>query len=277
MRAIRESRGSGRSVVDVKPAVLVPAIVVLAAAASLWVVPAARAAPWQRPVRGPVVRAFALSADRFARGQHRGVDLAAPLGAPVRAACGGRVRFAGSVPGGGRTVSVACGRLRATYQHLGAVAVRRGQVLAPGATLGSVGRSGRPRFPRPHVHLGAREAASGRYVDPLTLLGPDPRADPPVVPVPPRPVPLGPAPPRVSLGPAPRPAPRRPVPAAPLTTPAPVVASRGAPAPPPLVVWAGLGLFGLGLPLGGLAGLRRRRRSRVAADLRARGWAPAHR
>lgn len=253
----------------VKLAALIPAIVALVVAAALWLVPAARAAPWQRPVRGPVVRAFALSPDRFARGQHRGVDLAAPLGSPVRAACGGRVRFAGRVPGGGRTVSVACGRLRATYQHLGAVAVRRGQVLAPGTTLGSVGRSGRPRASQPHVHLGAREAASGRYVDPLTLLGPGPRAPPPVMPAPLR---------RVPLGPTPRSAPGRPAPVAPPASLAPVADPRGAPAgEPPLVVWAGLALFGLGLPLGGLAGLRRRRRNRVTRDLRARGWAPAHR
>jgi murein DD-endopeptidase MepM/ murein hydrolase activator NlpD len=255
--------------VDVKPVVLVPAIAALVAAASLWLAPVARAGPWQRPVRGPVVRAFALAADRFARGQHRGVDLVAALGAPVRAACGGRVGFAGRVPGGGWTVSVACGRLRATYQHLGTVAVRRGQLLAAGATLGSVGRSGRPRARRPHVHLGAREVASGRYVDPLTLLGSGPRAAPPVMPG---------RPGRVPLGPAPRPAPGRPEPAAPPILPAPVVAAPGEPAgAPPLVMWAGLGLFGLGLPLGGLAGLRRRRRSRVAADLRARRWAPAHR
>jgi murein DD-endopeptidase MepM/ murein hydrolase activator NlpD len=253
----------------VKLVALVPAIVALVVAASLWLVPSARAAPWQRPVRGPVVRAFALSADRFARGQHRGIDLAAPLGSPVRAACGGRVRFAGRVPGGGRTVSVGCGRFRATYQHLGAVAVRRGQVVAPGAILGSVGRSGRPRAPQPHVHLGAREATSGRYVDPLTLLGPGPRAAPPFVPAPPR---------RVPLGPAPGPAPTRPVPADPLPALAPVVDPRGAPAAAPVVaVWVGLAVFALGLPLGGLAGRRRRRSGRVPRRLRTRGWAPAHR
>jgi hypothetical protein len=82
---------------------------------------------------------------------------------------------------------------------------------------------------------------------------------------------------RVPLGPAPRPAPGQPAPVVPPPL-APVADPRGAPAEElPLVVWAGLALFGLGLPLGGLAGLRRRRRSRVTRDLRARGWAPAHR
>ncbi|MGI9100539.1 MAG: murein hydrolase activator EnvC family protein, partial [Solirubrobacteraceae bacterium] len=169
-------------------------LVALVLATFLSLVPAAWAGSWKRPVEGPVLRPFTLSADRFAPGQHRGIDLGAPLGAAVRAACGGRVRFVGRVPGGGRTVSVGCGPLVATYQHLGDDAVRRGQLLVTGATVGTVGRSGRPRGPRPHLHLGAREAASGRYVDPLTLLGLAPRAPPPFQSAPRRPVPLGPAP-----------------------------------------------------------------------------------
>jgi murein DD-endopeptidase MepM/ murein hydrolase activator NlpD len=271
MRSVRRISPPGRTVAGVKliaPARSAVALVVVAA--SLWLVSAARAAPWQWPLQGPVVRAFALSADRFARGQHRGIDLAAPLGAAVRAACGGRVRFAGGVPGGGRTVSVGCGPLAATYQHLGAVAVRRGQLLAPGAAVGTVGRSGRPRGRRPHLHLGARERGSGRYVDPLTLLGVNPRAAPPVASPTRRPVPLGPAPRPAPLRPVLRPAPPTPV--------APVVEPRGAPAPDlPVLVWIGLAAFGLGLPLGGLVRLRRRGRSPVARDQRARRWAWAHR
>jgi murein DD-endopeptidase MepM/ murein hydrolase activator NlpD len=109
----------------------------LSLASSAWAADA-----WRRPVAGPVLRAFVLSADRYARGQHRGIDLGAPPGAPVRAACAGRVRFAGTVPGGGRTVTVGCGRLVATYQQLGVLAVRRGQVVAADANVGTVGRSG---------------------------------------------------------------------------------------------------------------------------------------
>jgi murein DD-endopeptidase MepM/ murein hydrolase activator NlpD len=246
------------------------AAALLVIAAALWLAPAARAASWQRPVPGPVVRGFAVSADRFAAGQHRGVDLAAPLGAPVHAACGGRVRFAGRVPGGGLTVSVGCGSLVATYQHLGALAVRRGQLLAPGGAVGSAGRSGRPRGRRPYLHLGAREAASGRYLDPLTLLGAAPRTAPPVASAPRRPVPLGPAPRPASRRPAPRPVPQAFV--------EPLVEPRMAPAPGlPLLVWIGLAAFGLGLPLGGLVRVRRRRRGMSGPPTRVRRWAWAHR
>jgi murein DD-endopeptidase MepM/ murein hydrolase activator NlpD len=232
----------------------------------------AGAAAWRRPVAGPVLRAFALSADRYARGQHRGIDLGAPPGARVRAACAGRVRFAGTVPGGGRTVSVGCGRLVASYQHLGVLAVRRGQVVAAGADVGTVGRSGDPREPRPHVHLGARDGAGGRYVDPSTLFGAAPRALPPLRSAPRRRVPLGRAPPR--------PAPPRLLAPRPATATAPVAAEpvagpQGAPAPAlPLVVWIGLLAFGLGLPLGGLV-TRCRRRHRGPG--RRTGWTAAHR
>ncbi len=212
----------------------------------------AHAAGWRRPVDGPVLRPFLLTADRFARGQHRGVDLAAPLRSVVRAACTGKVRFAGFVPGGGRTVSVACGRFVAAYQHLDAISVRRGQRVEAGARLATVGRSGQPRSSLPHVHLGVREAAGGRYVDPMALLGGGgSRVGPPVLVGPRGSPPLGRAP---APGPPAAPAPVARAPG-PVARPAPGRAARV-----PLAVWAGLAAFGLGMPLGGLVHHRRRRR-----------------
>jgi len=217
---------------------------------------------WQRPVDGPVLRLFAVGPDRFAAGQHRGVDLAAATGARVGAACGGRVSFAGRVPRGGLTVSVRCGRLVATYQHLGALGVGRNQIVVTGARIGTVGSA----RPRPHLHLGARDRATGAYVDPLALLGGAPRIVPPPLPLGRRRPPLGRAPEarRPLRTPAPaRPA-RRPLPmprAAPAALrPAPADAGRL-----PWAVWLGFVLFGLGLPVGGLVRVRERRRRAVAA------------
>lgn len=204
---------------------------------------------WLRPVDGTLLREFALGADPYARGAHRGADFAAHEGAAVRSACSGRVTFTGRLPRGGSTVSVRCAELVATYQQLGTIAVRAGGRVGAGALLGTVGASHDPRTLRAHLHLGAREVATGRYLDPLALL----RRAPPAAPLIP-----GRAPRRVPLGPPPRAAPR----------PAPLVAPDGrAPAPAPGVpwpVWIGLASMALALPLGGLGTVRRRRRRRTA-------------
>lgn len=209
----------------------------------------AAARQWIRPVDGTVVRGFSVGTDRYAAGQHRGVDLAAAPGSRVLAVCGGRVSFAGRVPGGGRTVSLRCGSLIATYQQLGSVIVERGEVVMAGRRIG---RSGHAR-PTPHVHLGARVAATGEYRDPLAFFADGPGG--PVVPVPVlrRAPPAGPAPVARPLrpgrarvrAPAPLelPAERR----APAITPAP----QGAAGRLPWPVWLGLALVALGLPLGG--------------------------
>jgi Peptidase family M23 len=250
--------------------------------------PAAAAASWQRPVDGPVLRAFLVRGDPYARGQHRGVDLGAPVGAGVRSACAGRVTFAGRVPGGGRTVSVRCGAMAATYQQLGTIVARAGGSIAAGAVLGTVGRSNDPRTASPHLHLGARVTATGRYLDPLSLLGHARPALPPIA--------LGERgrPRAAPLGPAPAPALAQPAPLAPLAAPARAPASasaRSAPRPPasaprsispvrdgapnraptvPWFVWAGLASVGLALPIGGLMTARGRRRREVGHAVLAR-------
>ena len=195
--------------------------------------PSARAA-WRWPVHGSVARSFAITAEPFAAGQHRGVDLRARPGTVVRAACSGRVRFAGRLGRLRGVVSVRCGRLVATYVELGGVRVRRGGVVVAGAPVGVVSSAAQ-------VHLGARNVSTGRYVDPLSLLRD--RRPPP------------------SLGPAPAP-PRSRAPNARL--PAPV--AEPAPAAPrprvPPLAWAGLALVSAGLPLGALLATQRSRRRR---------------
>ncbi len=201
---------------------------------------AARGAPWRAPVDGEVAAGFAYSPARpFAAGARRGVDLVASEGTTVRAACTGRVSFAGRLPSGGRGVSVRCGRLTATHLGLGAVAVRRGVRVHAGAPVGVAGPGG-------VVRLGARVTARRfGWVDPLALIG-----DLPLTP------------PAAPLGRAPRSAVPRPAPE-PLVhrTPRPAVAEPPAAPTVPVAAWAGLGLLAAGVPLGGLARRRRGRRS----------------
>ena len=114
---------------------------------------------WSPPVSGPPTRLFHLTADPFARGQHRGVDF--PARGAVRSACSGRVVFAGRVAGEG-TVSVRCGRWRVSYAPLTRVAVRAGEPVGPGESLGRTARG---------IHFGVRrEGRRFGYVDPLRFL-----------------------------------------------------------------------------------------------------------
>ncbi len=146
------------------------AVAVVAAIASLIVIPVA--AGWAWPADGPVLRPFSLSQDEYAAGQHRGIDIAAAKGEPVRAPVSGIVSFAGSIPGGGRalTIQTADG-YAVTLLQLGSIAVTRGTPVVEEAVVGVVGESEDGVTREPHVHLGVRVAAeSNGYVDPVSLL-----------------------------------------------------------------------------------------------------------
>lgn len=214
-----------------------PLVVLVAVALSALHVSDARAESWRWPLEHrSVSRHFSFDPARpFERGARRGIAIAGPRGAVVRAPCGGRVTFAGPLPPGGRGVTVRCGALAATTLGLAALDVRRGQVVAPGSRLGTLGGSA--------LRLGARRAGLPRgYLDPLTLLR-DPDAGP-------------------VLAPAARrdrvPRSRRPgADPASWHVPAPHV-----PSVSPLlllVIWGGLGLLGTGLTIGITLRARRRR------------------
>src|SRR3954453_9803213 len=96
-------------------ALLLPALI------AGFVAPAARGAGWVWPVDGRVIGRFHLRWSAYVAGSNRGIDIGAPLGTPVVSACSGRVAFAGWIGTSGRTVSVVCGGLTATYVNLGSV------------------------------------------------------------------------------------------------------------------------------------------------------------
>ncbi|QPP06326.1 M23 family metallopeptidase [Streptomyces bathyalis] len=101
---------------------------------------------------------------------HRGVDLAAPRGSPVRAVAAGRVSFAGKVAGRG-VVSVelsGTGRppLRMTYEPV-RPSVHKGERVRSGQTVGRVA-AGPFHCDLGCLHWGARRGE--RYLDPLSLL-----------------------------------------------------------------------------------------------------------
>lgn len=128
-------------------------------------------APLHRPVDAPVTSRFGPRIHPVT-GEHRdhhGVDLAASSGAPVRAAAGGTVVFAGSRGGYGNLVIVDHGDgLQTRYAHQRALDVREGQRIEAGQRLGTVGSTGLSTGP--HLHFEVRR--EGQPVDPEPWLGP---------------------------------------------------------------------------------------------------------
>lgn len=102
---------------------------------------------------------------------HEGVDIAAPLGAPVLLAADGVVVRAGQGEGYGRFVEVrhAAG-LSTLYAHMGAVAdgIAPGVALKAGDLVGRIGSSGTSTGP--HLHFELRDAAD-RPLNPGLFLG----------------------------------------------------------------------------------------------------------
>ncbi|MGC0374523.1 M23 family metallopeptidase [Streptomyces sp. SAI-229] len=159
-------------------ALLAPPPPGLSAAGVAGVVPAGRDAgtpavgrAWPVGVRPRVLRGWEPPATVYGRG-HRGVDLAAPPGTPVRAVAAGRVSFAGRVAGKG-VVSVELSGtgdppLRTTYEPVRASVAEDDEVTA-GEVIGTVEPTG-SHCTAPCVHWGLLR--NDTYLDPLTLLPP---------------------------------------------------------------------------------------------------------
>lgn len=106
---------------------------------------------------------------------HRGVDYAAPIGTPVRAAGDGRVAFVGVKGGYGNVVELSHpGGVRTVYGHLSRFArgLRAGQTVDQGQLIGHVGMTGLATGP----HLHYEYLKDGVHKDPQKV--PLPKAEP---------------------------------------------------------------------------------------------------
>lgn len=126
---------------------------------------------WPVGLRPSVIRGWEPPATTYGRG-HRGVDLTAAPGAPVRAVAPGRIYFAGRVAGRG-VVSVELNGtgdppLRTTYEPVRATAKKGAEVTA-GEVIGVLEPTG-SHCPASCLHWGLRRADT--YLDPLSLLPP---------------------------------------------------------------------------------------------------------
>lgn len=126
---------------------------------------------WPVGLRPLVVRTWDPPPTPYARG-HRGVDLSAPPGSPVRAVAPGRVSFAGRVAGRG-VIAVELSDtgeppLRTTYEPVQA-SLKKGDEVTTGTVLGTLEASP-SHCPRACLHWGLRRGEA--YLDPLSLLPP---------------------------------------------------------------------------------------------------------
>lgn len=95
---------------------------------------------------------------------HYGVDYAARIGTPIRAAASGKVIFAGIKGGYGKTVEISHGDgLKTLYAHMSVIMVKNGVYVKKSRIIGKVGSTGMSTGP--HLHFGVYR--NNRPINPL--------------------------------------------------------------------------------------------------------------
>lgn len=138
--------------------------------------PSAAGVPGGRPLPAPltVVRWWDPPPTPYAAG-HRGVDLAAPVGAELRAVGPGRVHYAGPVAGRGVLSLTLPNGLRTTYEPVRPL-VAQGSEVTAGQVVALLADGA--HCPRSCLHWGLLRAET--YLNPLALL---PRPTPRLLPL----------------------------------------------------------------------------------------------
>ncbi len=124
--------------------------------------PPGRAIVWRWPVQGPVLRTFRLQPP-----VNKGIDIGGRVDAPVRAAAGGEVVYAGQgLIGYGNLVIVKHDQnFLSAYAHNKTLLVKEGDRVAAGQIIARMGRDNRGRAA---LHFEIRRR--GKPVDPLKFL-----------------------------------------------------------------------------------------------------------
>lgn len=125
--------------------------------------------PSLAPVNGWVTSGFGSRISPFT-GQkvpHKGVDLASPIGTPIRAPADGVVIFSGAKAGFGNFVMIAHGNgVVSRYGHNAQNMVQPGQKIKRGEQIATVGMTGRTTGPHLHYEV----LVNGIYVNPKKFI-----------------------------------------------------------------------------------------------------------
>lgn len=118
------------------------------------------------PLKGKVVSLYGPKSE----GLHNdGINIAAPKGAPVQSTENGVVAYVGNeLKGFGNLLLIKHGDgYISAYGHLDAIQVKRGDQIAKGQVIGTVGTTGAVRNPQLHFEL----RKGTKAFDPMTMLG----------------------------------------------------------------------------------------------------------
>jgi murein DD-endopeptidase MepM/ murein hydrolase activator NlpD len=124
---------------------------------------------WIAPVDGRLSSQFGRRADPFTQASrfHRGIDIAAPEGAPIRAVQAGTVLFSGYLRGYGNAIVVEhAGGYRTLYGHASRNLVKEGDPVSADQIIAEVGSSGRSTGTHLHFEL----QKGGEQLDPRKFL-----------------------------------------------------------------------------------------------------------
>jgi len=120
---------------------------------------------WPLDERGIITRGIVT--DARSEEEHSGLDIAVPVGTPIRAAGGGVVRSTGSDPEYGFFVRIEHpDGYESMYGHASRLLVSTGDSVAAGEVIALSGSTGRSTAPHLHFEV----IHDGRLVDPRTLL-----------------------------------------------------------------------------------------------------------
>lgn len=121
------------------------------------------------PVRGYITSTYGLKRiyNKIPKAPHTALDIAAPLGTPVKATADGQVINLHNRFYTGNTIIIDHGQgLISLYAHLNSFKVKNGQFVKQGDIIGTVGKTGRVTGPHLHWALYLNQTS----VDPLLFL-----------------------------------------------------------------------------------------------------------